>query len=174
MFKYFKKLNSQNDKLYNKILFLSRNKLFYTKFGLSDTFQNRINLIFIHISFLFIKVKQKNGSSFYNEFYQQMFDLIFNRVEVNMREIGYGDTSVNKNMKILVKTFYSILINCEDYRNKNLSKKNFFLHKYLKININKNEAQNIDLIGYFDKYHSFCLDLSPDKVLKGELNFNYK
>ena len=108
MFKYFKKLNSQNDKLYNKILFLSRNKLFYTKFSLGDTFENRINLIFIHISFLFIKVKQKDGSHFYNEFYQQMFDLIFRRVEVNMRELGYSDTSVNKNMKILVKTFYNI------------------------------------------------------------------
>ena len=174
MFKYFKKLNSQNDKLYNKILLLSRNKLFYTKFSLGDTFENRINLIFIHISFLFIKVKQKDGSHFYNEFYQQMFDLIFRRVEVNMRELGYSDTSVNKNMKILVKTFYNILINCEDYRNKNLDKKKFFLHKYLAINANKNKAQNMDLIGYFDKYHSFCLDLSRDKVLKGELNFNYK
>ena len=35
--------------LYNNILKLSRNKLFYTKFDLADTFQNRINLIFFHI-----------------------------------------------------------------------------------------------------------------------------
>ena len=32
--------------LYNNILSLSRNKLFYSKFALADTFHNRISLIF--------------------------------------------------------------------------------------------------------------------------------
>ena len=41
---------SKENILYNNILSLSRNKLFYTKLQLSDTFQNRINLIFIHMS----------------------------------------------------------------------------------------------------------------------------
>ena len=37
------------------------------------------------------------------------------------------------------------------------------------------KANNNDLLlEYFDKYQSFCLDLHPDNVLKGELNFNYK
>ena len=27
---------------------------------------------------------------------------------------------------------------------------------------------------YFDKYETFCIDLSSDRVLKGEINFNYK
>ena len=53
MFKFFKKKVSQENKLYNKILFLSRNKLFYTSFGLNDTFQNRINLsFFAHVIFI--------------------------------------------------------------------------------------------------------------------------
>ena len=33
-----------------------------------------------------------------------------------MREIGFGDTTINKNMKFLVKTFYNILFNCEKYK----------------------------------------------------------
>ena len=56
-------------RLYNKIIFLSRNKLLYKDFGLKDTFQNRINLIFIHISFIFIKVKQNNNNLQYERFY---------------------------------------------------------------------------------------------------------
>ena len=54
------KINTQEDILYNNILSLSRNKLFFTKFCLADSFQNRIYLIFIHISFLFtysLKIK---------------------------------------------------------------------------------------------------------------------
>ena len=53
--------NNHETILYNNIVSLSRNKILYTKFMLSDTFQNRIHLIFIHISFLFIKIKASNG-----------------------------------------------------------------------------------------------------------------
>ena len=49
-----KQINEQKDILYNNILLLSRNSVFYTKFNLNDTFQNRIHLIFIHI-FKFIR-----------------------------------------------------------------------------------------------------------------------
>ena len=168
------KINTQEDILYNNILSLSRNKLFFTKFGLADTFQNRIYLIFIHISFLFIKIKQNNQKEIYKIFYQKMFDLIFKNIELNMREIGYGDIVTNKNMKFLVKTFYNILLNCENYKKKNLKNKNLFLLKYLTQNVDKKSTNNIGLVEYFDKYQAFCFDLRSDSVLKGDLNFNYK
>ena len=170
----FKQINSQENKLYNKILFLSRNKLFYNKLGLIDTFQNRINLIFLHISFLFIKIKQKDKSQFYKEFFQIMFDFIFSKIELNMREIGYGDMAINKNMKFLVKIFYNILLNCENYKKKNIKNKNLFLLKYLTQNTDQKGTDNIELVEYFDKYQAFCFDLTSDSVLKGDLNFKYK
>ena len=116
----FKQIKSQENKLYNKILYLSRNKLFYTKLGLNDTFQNRIGLIFLHISFLFIKLKQNDEGLSYKDFSQKMFDYTFAKIELNMREIGYGDTLINKNMKFLVNNFYNILLDCENYKKKKL------------------------------------------------------
>ena len=168
------KINTQEDILYNNILSLSRNKLFFTKFGLADTFQNRIYLIFIHISFLFIKIKQNNQKEIYKIFYQKMFDLIFKNIELNMREIGYGDIVTNKNMKFLVKTFYNILLNCENFNWRSLNLKKMFFFKYLEHNNMKKKADNVPLIEYFGKYQAFCLDLSLDSVLKGDLNFRYK
>ena len=161
----FNKLNKNNSKevlLYNNILLLSRNKLFYTKFDLADTFQNRIHLIFMHISFLFIKIKQGKEKKTYKDFYQRIFDLIFNKIELNMREIGYGDTAINKNMKSLVKVFYSILINCENFSGKSTDEKNLFFERY----IDQKTANNELLISYFDKYEAFCIDLSSDNVLR--------
>ena len=174
MFKYFKKKQSIEDKLYNKILSLSRNKLFYTRLGLSDTFQNRIILIFLHISFLFNKIKKNEDNSFYKIFYQKMFDFIFDKIELNMREVGYGDMTVNKNLKTLVKSFYNILLNCEIYQKKDRDSKIAFLIKYLQLSSNKEGTINIKLVDYFDKYQAFCFDLRPDSVLRGELNFKYK
>ena len=169
-----KQIKAQENKLYIKILFLARNKLFYTKLGLVDTFQNRINLIFLHVSFLFIKLKQRDNSQLYKEFFQKMFDFVFNKIELNMREIGYGDMMVSKNMKFLVKIFYDILLNCENYKKKSIKSKNLLLLKYLKQNTDKKSTDNIGLVEYFDKYQAFCFDLSPDSVLSGDLNFNYK
>ena len=174
MFKNIKQIKFKEDKLYNIIIKLSRNKLFYTKMGLSDTFQNRIYLIFLHISFLFIKAKEKNKNQFYEEFYQKMFDFIFKKIELNMREVGHGDMIVNKNMKFLVKSFYDILLNCQNYKDKTMMNKNSFLIKYLEQNTKQEGDISIELVDYFDKYHAFCIDLSSDSVLKGDLNFNYK
>ena len=174
MFKNSKKTNTQEDILYNNILLLSRNKLFYTMFNLADTFQNRVYLIFIHISFLFIKIKQIKQKEIYKIFYQKMFDLIFNKIELNMREIGYGDITINKNMKFLVKVFYDILLNCENLNKESFNNKEIFFSKYLELNDTEKKANNALLVEYFDKYRTFCLDLSVDSVLKGDLNYKYK
>ena len=167
MNKIFKQHTSKKDILFNNILLLCRNSLFYTKFDLIDTFQNRIHLIFI-------KIKQNNKNKIYKDFYQKLFDLIFHKIELNMREIGMGDTTINTNMRYLVKTFYNILFDCEKYREMKFDAKNKFFNKYLKLNNTKNKAKNKDIIEYFNEYEAFCFDLSTDSVLQGEIKFNYK
>ena len=174
MSKYTKQIISPVNMLYNKILLLSRNKLFYTNFDLNDNFQNRIHLIFIHVSFIFVKIKQENINKNIILFNQSMFDLIFREIEGNMREIGFGDTTVNTNMTSLTKTFYNILLNCEKYTIKTENLKNSFFSNYLEKKSKKLAQNNTNLIKYFDKYQTFCFDLNTDSVLKGELSFNYK
>ena len=91
-----------------------------------------------------------------------------------MREIGFGDTTINKNMKSLVKTFYNILFNCEKFNEMSMDDKIIFFNKYLELNNVNNTTINEGIIEYFDKYEAFCFDLNPNSVLKGELKFNYK
>ena len=174
MFKYRDQKTTIETKLYNKILVLSRNKIFYTKFGLSDTFQNRINLIFLHISFLFNKLNFKNKNISQKKLNQKVFDLTFQKIELNMREIGYGDVTVNKNMKFLVKIFYNILLNSESYNKKDAGDKKLFLINYLSLVNKEKDANNVGLIEYFDKYQAFCFDLSLDNVVQGDINFTFK
>ncbi len=172
-------INKSNSKktneliLYNNILSLSRNKLFYTKFDLADTFQNRINLIFFHISFIFIKINKNREKNDYKLFYQKLFDTTFNQIELNMRELGHGDVTVNKNMKFLVKVFYSILLFCENYSDKNKEDKTSFLNQYLKCNYKRKPHNYDSLIHYFKDFQTFCFDLSSDSVLQGEFKFKF-
>ena len=91
-----------------------------------------------------------------------------------MRELGFGDVTINKNMKFLVKAFYNILLFCESFSQKSKADKNMFFNKFLKKNTSNGNIKNMDIVKYFDKYQAFCFDLSPDSVLSGELKFNYK
>jgi len=174
MFKLFKKVNKRENTLYNNIVLLSRNKLFYTKFDLEDTFQNRIILIFIHISFIFVKIKKTTDKTKYKVFFQNMFDLIFDKIELNMREIGHGDVSVNKQMKSLVKIFYNVLLNCENFPNKDQILRFNFFNQYLNHNKDIKAANNAPIDEYFNQYQSFCFDLTSDSVLEGKINFKFK
>ena len=87
-----------NNTLYNTLLTLSRNILFYNKINLSDRFETRIYLMFMHFSIMMIISKNKG-----KKFDQSSYDSFFNNIEYNIRELGYGDTKVNNTMKNLNK-----------------------------------------------------------------------
>ena len=87
--------------MYNKIVFLTRKNFFYKDFKLSDSFSNRIYLIFFHLCFILIALKNKESDK--ND-QQAIFDFFFKQIELNCRELGYGDITVNKKMKRFNKT----------------------------------------------------------------------
>ena len=82
MIRNTKQTNTKENILYNNILLLSRNKVLFTKFNLIDSFQNRIILLFIHISFLFIKLNENSGINKYKVIYQRLFDFLFKQIEL--------------------------------------------------------------------------------------------
>ena len=45
---------------------------------------------------------------------KNLFDFVVRQIELSIREIGYGDVSVNKKMKDYVNLFYSILEKIEN------------------------------------------------------------
>ena len=51
----------------------------------------------------------------------------------NIREIGYGDVSINKNMKKYVNFFYDILSKIDKWEEYNSSQKSDILNKIIKI-----------------------------------------
>ena len=98
--------------LYNTLLMLSRNIFFYEKLNLEDNFETRIYLIFTHFSIM-LKVSKNKGI----KFDQTSYDLLFHNIENNLRELGFGDVSVNKKMKDFNKLLYDILLKISNEEN---------------------------------------------------------
>ena len=155
--------------LYNTLLSLSRNIFFYKDIKLIDNFETRIYLMFIHFSIMMIIFKKKK-----KHFNQDYYDQFFFNIENNLRELGFGDVSVNKKMKELNKVLYDILLKL-DVEQKNIIKINkklvFKYFPYLK-DENSNKFNNFET--YFIEFYKFCFDLSLDIMVKKAINFKYK
>ena len=129
--------------IYNNLVNLTRNKELYKYLSKEDTFSDRLLIFLFHFAF-FLKAF-KNSSD--KKTLQNIFDFIFRHLEVSIREIGYGDASINKKMKNYVNIFYDILGKIDNWSNMSKFEKKEVLNNYLSLDIEPN-----DLVDYFDNY----------------------
>jgi cytochrome b pre-mRNA-processing protein 3 len=130
----------------------------------NDTFSDRLVILLLHFSF-FLKI-YKNSLS--KEEAQDLFDFIVRQIELSIREIGYGDVSVNKKMKDYVNLFYSILEKIENWDTFDGSKKTKLLRDLMNI-----KDDNDLFIEYFDKYSHFLSKNSLKNFTKDILEFKF-
>ena len=139
-------MNEKYINIYNNLIKLTRNKSLYLNLSDEETFSDRITFLLLHMSF-FLKIYKNNNSK---DFLQEIHDFIFKQIELSIREIGYGDVSINKNMKKYVNYFYDIVVNFNNWENDDINKKQLILNKFI------NNPKNISFfIDYFDKLTLF-------------------
>tara|TARA_B100001540_G_scaffold310483_1_gene328332 strand:- start:556 stop:1026 length:471 start_codon:yes stop_codon:yes gene_type:complete len=135
-------MNNKFLNIYNNLIKLTRNKLLYNKSN-NESFSDRLIIFLFHFAF-FIKIyKNKNNK----EEFQSLYDFVFKQIELSIREIGYGDVSVNKKMKDYVNLMYSVIDKAELWEKLDSNKKTDFFSDYLDSN-----KENTFYIDYFDKY----------------------
>ena len=90
--------------IYNNLIKLTRNKNLYNN-SKQDTFYDRMIILFFHLGFLlkiFKNIETKDNL-------QNFFDYTVRQIELSIREIGYGDATINKKMKDYINILYSII-----------------------------------------------------------------
>ena len=105
--------------IYNNLIRLTRNKNLYKGLKNNDTFSDRLIILLFHLSF-FLKFYK---NQFSKKDAQDFFDFFIKQIELSIREIGYGDVSINKKMKEYVNLFYSILNKVEIWNSLDLVNK---------------------------------------------------
>ena len=158
----------EHDYIFNHLVKLSRNIFFYKDIKLDDKLENRVTLIFAHLSII---IKNLNKKKEYKNVSQEIYDNIFHNLENNLRELGHGDVTVNKKMKLFNRMFHDILIKFIDEKNKNLIKINE-IYKFLFKN-DENEEIKEKLTSYFKEYHNFCFDIVNKNMIKEIDKFEY-
>tara|TARA_Y100000741_G_C18015846_1_gene462160 strand:+ start:15 stop:488 length:474 start_codon:yes stop_codon:yes gene_type:complete len=139
-------MNNNFLNIYNNLIKLTRNKNLYLNLKNKDTFSDRLIIFLFHFAF-FLKFYKNEISK--NDA-QNLFDFIIRQIELSIREIGYGDVSVNKKMKDYVNLFYSVLENIEKWDILKKINKNQLISDLMNI-----KEDNDLLTDYFDKYTEF-------------------
>jgi len=149
---------------YNNLVDLTRNKILYKNFTYQDTFSDRLVIFLFHFAF-FLNVFKSNSQ---RNILQTVFDYIFKQLEISLREIGYGDTAINKRMKSYVNFFYSILNKIDGWENLDREGQKQIFKFYLNI---KNES--FVLTEYFEKYRNYLKKSTFNSLLKGVIKPNF-
>ena len=139
---------------------LTRNKELYKSFKNQDTFSDRLIFFLLHFAF-FLKIYKENNNK---ELLQEIYDYIFRQVELSIREIGYGDQSINKKMKDYLNLFYGMIDKIHNWDSLTKESKNKILEIFL------DNAENVEyLVNYFEKYSLNLTNNTLNYQIKGVL-----
>ena len=133
----------------------------YKNLKRDDNFSDRLTLFLLHFS-VFLKNFKKQENKI---ILQEIYDFNFRQLELSIREIGYGDQSINKKMKDYINLFHSMVSEIHFWET--LSKSD----KLKKISIFLNDFGNIEyLLNYFEKFNNNLSKKTLNSYLKSVIN----
>ena len=147
--------------IYNNLINFTRNKDLYKDLNREDSFSDRLTLFLLHFSFFLKNYKNEENK----KVLQEIYDFNFRQLELSIREIGYGDQSINKKMKDYINLFHSMVSEIHFWDD--LSKSD----KIEKLSIFLEDFNNIaDLLKYFEEFNLNLSKKTLNSYLKSVSN----
>ena len=143
--------------IYNNLINLTRNKKLYLNLKRNDVFSDRLLLFLLHFSFFVKNFKDKESK----KTLQKIYDFNFRQLELSIREIGYGDQSINKKMKDYINVFHGIISEIHFWNSLEFNKKKDKISMFLQ------NFDNIEyLVEYFDNFSEHLSKKNLNSYLK--------
>ena len=142
--------------IYNNLINFSRNKDLYKNLNRDDNFSDRLTIFLLHFSFFLKNYKSEENRIIL----QEIYDFNFKQLELSIREIGYGDQSINKKMKEYINVFHAMVSDIHFWET---------LSKTEKLNKISNFLVDIDNIEYLVDYFEHFNEKLSKKTLNSYL-----
>jgi cytochrome b pre-mRNA-processing protein 3 len=136
-------MNNNFLNIYNNLIKYTRNKNLYISLNREDNFSDRLILFLLHFAFFLKNFKTKENKNLL----QDLYDYIFRQLELSIREIGYGDQSINKKMKDYLNHFHHMVSEIHFWDNLEKKEKNKTISFFLE-DFNKTD----ELVDYFNQF----------------------
>ena len=129
--------------IYNDLIKLTRNEDLYVGFEKQDEFSDRLIFFLLHFAFFFKIFKNEENKNIL----QDIYDFTFRQLELSIREIGYGDQSINKKMKDYINLFHGIIDKIHFWDDISNQEKTIIIENFV-----PNSKNNQSLLNYFENY----------------------
>ena len=140
---------------------LTRNKELYKSLNRKDNFSDRLTLFLLHFSFFLKNFKKLENKIIL----QEIYDFIFRQLELSIREVGYGDQSINKKMKDYINLFHSMVSEIHFWKDLSRAQKIEVFSNFL------TDFKEIDhLLDYFEIFHENLSKKTLNSYLKSVSN----
>ena len=126
-----------------------------------DNFSDRLTLFLLHFSFFLKNFKNEENKVIL----QEIYDFNFRQLELSIREIGYGDQSINKKMKDYINLFHSMVSEIHFWKNLSKSKKKEKFSIFL-----SDFGQIADMLDYFELFNQDLSKKTLNSYLKSVSN----
>ena len=147
--------------LYNNLIKLATNKDLYINFKKQDTFSERLTFFLLHFAFFLKNFKNQSNSSIL----QEIYDFNFRQLELSIREIGYGDQSINKKMKDYINVFHGMVSDLHFWEKLTKTEKLNKISNFLV------DIENIEyLVDYFEDFNQNLSKKTLNSYLKSVSN----
>ena len=147
--------------LYNNFIKLTTNKSLYIGLDKQDDFSDRLFLFLFHFAF-FLKIFKTRENE---KILQEIYDFNFRQLELSIREIGYGDQSINKKMKDYINVFHAIVSEIHFWDNLESNEKKKIFSSFL-VNFKKIDY----LVDYFNEFSDNLSKKTLNSYLKSVSN----
>jgi len=147
--------------IYNNLINFTRNKDLYRSLNRADNFSDRLTLFLLHFAFLLKNFKNEENKIVL----QEIYDFNFRQLELSIREIGYGDQSINKKMKDYINLFHSMISEIHFWKNLTRKQK---IEKFSSFLTDFNEID--DLLDYFELFDENLSKKTLNSYLKSVSN----
>ena len=147
--------------IYNILINFTRNKELYLHLKRDDDFSDRLSIFLLHFSFFLKNFKNDENK----KILQEIYDFNFRQLELSIREIGYGDQSINKQMKEYINLFHSMVSEIHFWNNLNRPDKLKIISTFL-----DHLGNNEKLVDYFNDFNNNLSKKNLNFYLKSVIN----
>jgi cytochrome b pre-mRNA-processing protein 3 len=143
--------------IYNKLIELARNKALYKDFKSPDLFSDRLTFFLLHFAIFFKAFKNRENKIIL----QEVYDFCFRQLELSIREIGYGDQSINKKMKDYINLFHDMIDKFHFWEDLEKEKKEIIIRNYT-----INSENSPFLLDYFENFLDYLKKNTLNSYIK--------
>ncbi len=150
--------------LYGDVVRQARQPAFYGPGGVADTEDGRYDMILLHMFLILERLGRIAPDP--AELKQAMFDVLFEDLDVNLREMGFGDEGVRRRIQRMVEGFYGRMTAYREGLAGGREALDGALRRNLYRNTTPTDAQVARLAAYIGE-QTAILAAVPDKDLLG-------